>query len=66
MKNGRELVDIEKTLRDTMKVVNSNRFLYGSANRLNGIQATRIEPCNVILFTASPKYKGGLENSTLL
>jgi hypothetical protein len=40
-----------------MKLVNSSRFLLGSANRLNGIQLTRIEPCNIILFTASPKFK---------
>ena len=33
----RDIVDLEKTLLETMKVVNSNRFIYGSSHRINGI-----------------------------
>ena len=57
MTNTRDLVDIEKTILETMKVINSNRFIYGAAHRINGIQVTRIEPCNIILFTSNPKFK---------
>jgi len=35
--NTREIVDIERTLLEAMKNLNSSRFLYGSSNRLNGI-----------------------------
>ena len=57
MQNNREVTDISRTLIEVMKILNSNRFLYGASNRLYGIQCTRIEPCNVILFTANPKFK---------
>lgn len=54
MQNMRELTDLDRTLSEVIKLVNSNRFMYGAANRINGIQITRIEPCNVIVFTANP------------
>jgi hypothetical protein len=53
----RDIVDLDKTLLETMKVINSNRFIYGSSHRINGIQLTRIEPCNILLFTSNPKFK---------
>eukprot|EP00347_Sterkiella_histriomuscorum_P015237 403357791 len=57
-KNSRDLVgDMSISLKEIMRVVNSNRFLYGSDNRIYGIQTTRVEPTNVIVFTANPKFK---------
>lgn len=44
-----------------MKVLNSNRFLNGAANRISGIQLTPIEPCNVIVFTENASKYRGLE-----
>ena len=59
LRNTRDMIEVERTLVEVIKTLNSNRFLYGSSNRLNGIQVTRIEPCNVIFFTANArKFKG--------
>ncbi|CDW91762.1 UNKNOWN [Stylonychia lemnae] len=56
--NTRDIVgNITYTLKEIMRIVNSNRFSYGSDNRIYGIQTTRIEPTHVILFTANPKLK---------
>jgi len=55
----RELTELERTLVEAMKALNSCRFLYGSANRLNGIQLSRVEPCNVLLFTAGAQLPQG-------
>lgn len=53
--NTRDIVgNITFSLKEIMKIVNSNRFVYGSDNRIYGIQTTRIEPTHVILMTANP------------
>ena len=58
VQNTRDMIDFERTLLEVMRVLNSSMFLFGASNRINGIQITRIEPCNVIVFTANPKFKG--------
>lgn len=57
IQNTRDMIDFERTLIEVMRILNSSRFLFGASNRINGIQVTRIEPCNVIVFTANPKFK---------
>jgi hypothetical protein len=38
-----------------LQVLNCKRFITGADNRLHGIQLSKIEPCNLIMFTASPR-----------
>lgn len=55
LKNPRLHSKIKRTLLDVLHVLNSKRFLQGADNRLQGIQLSRIDPCNILLFTACPK-----------
>lgn len=55
LKNPRRHSKIKRTLLDVLQALNSKRFVHGADNRLQGIQLSRIDPCNILLFTASPK-----------
>jgi hypothetical protein len=55
LKNPRRHSKIKRTLLDVLQIINAKRFVQGADNRLQGIQLSRIDPCNILLFTASPK-----------
>lgn len=38
-----------------LQVLNCKRFLSGADNRLHGIQLSKVEAANLILFTAGPR-----------
>ena len=62
LKNPRLHSKIKRTLLDILSVLNSKRFISGADNRLQGIQLSRIDPCNILLFTASPKMSSSCIN----
>lgn len=62
LKNPRMHSKIKRTLLDVLAILNSKRFLSGADNRLQGIQLSRIDPCNILLFTASPKMSSSCIN----
>jgi len=35
-----------------MEIINKKRVYTGADSRINGIHINKIEPCNIILFTA--------------
>lgn len=43
---------LSQGLREIMTQVNQKRLLSGADMRFFGIQLNKIEPCNVVLFTA--------------
>ena len=55
LKNPRRHSKIKRTLLEVLQVLNCKRFLSGADNRLHGIQLNKVETCNLVLFTASPR-----------
>jgi hypothetical protein len=39
-------------LRNVLGIINQKRLYSGADSRINGININKIEPCNIILFTA--------------
>lgn len=57
MKCANSLLDkaaLSKGLKEIMAQINGKRMYTGADMRFFGIQLNKIEPCNVILFTALP------------
>jgi hypothetical protein len=44
--------DIFNGLRNVLGIINQKRLYSGADSRINGINTNKIEPCNIILFTA--------------
>jgi hypothetical protein len=44
--------DIYNGLKNVLAIINQKRLFSGADSRINGINLNKIEPCNIILFTA--------------